>query len=356
MGHWSWLGAIAIEWVAARGGNRAVALECNRNFVDGLIRANVQLLQEVGCKASDVEIECGDAANILKRADEPDAVFLGCPSQVGLRDLGYVEGRNIAIEYRWAEGKYDRLPALAAELVRLNVDVIMTHTAQGVRAAQGATTTIPIVVATVADAVATGLIANLAHPGGNVTGLTFFDPELMAKRLEFLKAVAPLNAQVAILLNPDNPANAPVLRAMETTARVLNVGLQPFEARGPSEFESMFAAITDKQISAYVIQDDPVLINNAKAIADFALRRQLAACGFSEFAAAGGLMAYGVNFNDMFRRAATFVDKILKGAKPHDLPMEQPTRFELVVNLMTAKALGLTVPQSLVSLADEVIE
>jgi putative ABC transport system substrate-binding protein len=273
-----------------------------------------------------------------------------------LRELGYVEGRNIAIDYRWAEGRYDWLPDLAAELVRLEVDVIVTHTAQGVRAAQAATTTIPIVAATVADAVATGLIASLAHPGGNVTGLTFFDPELMAKRLELLQEVAPSNARAAILLNPDNAANGPVLKTMEITAKALKVGVDPFEVRGPGEFESTFAAIADKQIRAVVIQDDPVLITNAKAIADIALRRQLASCGFTEFVGAGGLMAYGVNFTEMFHRAAIFVDKLLKGAKPRDLPMEQPTRFELVVNLVTARALGIAVPAAILARADEVIE
>ena len=241
-------------------------------------------------------------------------------------------------------------------MVRLKVDVIVTHTAQGVRAAQGATATIPIVVATVADAVAAGLISSLSHPGGNVTGLTFFDPELMAKRLELLGEVAPANAEVAILLNPDNPANAPILRTMELTANVLKVGMQPFEVRRPGEFESTFAAIADKHIGAVVIQDDPVLITNAKAIADLALRRQLVTCGFSEFAAAGGLLAYGVNFSDMFRRAATFVDKVLRGAKPADIPVEQPTKFQLIVNLKTAKALGLNIPPTLLARADELIE
>lgn len=274
----------------------------------------------------------------------------------GLRQFGYVEGRNIVIEFRWAEGAYDRLPGLAAELVRLKVDVIVTHTAQGVRAAQSATTTIPIVVATVADAVATGLIASLAHPGGNVTGLTFLDPELMAKRLDLLTEVAPSNVEVAILLNPDNPANAPVLRTMETTATILKVGMHPFEVRGPDDFESTFEAIAEKHIGAAVIHDDPALITNAKAIAALALRWQIVACGFSEFATVGGLMAYGVDFTDMFRRAAAFVDKVLRGAKPADLPVEQPTKFQLVVNLKTAKALGLNIPPALLARADELIE
>jgi ABC-type uncharacterized transport system substrate-binding protein len=274
--------------------------------------------------------------------------------RAGLRDLGYVEGKNFVIESRFAEGNVDRLPELAAELVRGNVDVIITS-GLGVVATQHATSTIPIVMLVVSDAVATGIVASLGHPGGNITGSSFFNPEIMAKRVELLKEVAPSMTQAAVLLTPGNTGNGPVLRAMEMTAKALKVGLQPFEARGSSEYESTFAAIADKKIGAIVVHDNPILID-AKLLADFAAKQRLASVGFAEFTAAGGLVAYGVNFHDMYRRGAYFVDKILKGAKPGDLPVEQPTKFGLVINLRTAKALDLTIPSTLLARADEVIE
>jgi putative tryptophan/tyrosine transport system substrate-binding protein len=276
--------------------------------------------------------------------------------QAGLRDLGYVEGKNLVIESRFGEDKYDRLPDLAAELVRLNVDVLVTFAAPGTRAARSATSTIPIVMAVTADAVATGLIASLAHPGGNVTGTTILNPELMAKRLELLKGLVPTMTHAAVLLNPDNAANGPVRQAMEMTAKALKVGLHPFELRGPGEIESLFAAMVDGKIDALVVHDDQVLIGNAKTIATLAAKQNLPSCGFLEFATAGGLLAYGVNFVELCARAAYFVDKILKGTRPSDLPVQQPTKFQLVINLKTAKALGLTVPQTLLVAADEVIE
>jgi len=275
--------------------------------------------------------------------------------RAGLHDLGYVEGKTFVIEPRFADGNIDRLPGLAAELVRLNVDVILT-TGLGINAAQGATPTIPIVMALSGDAVATGLIASLSRPGSNITGLTYFNPELMAKRLELLKEVVPSMTQAAVLLNPDYSVNGPVLRAMEMTAKALKVGLQPFEARGSSELESAFAAIADKKIGAVVISENPTFIGNAKMLAAIAAKLRVASIGFLELTAAGGLMAYGVSFHDLYRRAAYFVDKILKGAKPGDLPVEQPTKFQLVVNLKTAKALGLAIPYGLLARADEVIE
>jgi putative ABC transport system substrate-binding protein len=241
-------------------------------------------------------------------------------------------------------------------LVQSKVDVIVTHTTQGVRAAKGATTTIPIVIATVADAVAAGLVDSLAHPGGNVTGLSFFDGELMAKRLEFFQEIAPSDREAAVLFNPDNPANALILRTMETTSKALRVDLHSFEVREPSQYEETFSAIANRKIHLAVVQDDPIFVNSAKAIAAVALRRRLATCGFGELAKAGGLLAYGVDFDAMFYRAAAFVDKLLKGASPSDLPVEQPTKFELVVNLKTAKALDLTIPPSILARADEVIE
>ncbi len=274
----------------------------------------------------------------------------------GLRDLGYVEGKNIAIEYRWAEGRYDRLPVLAAELVRLNVEVIVTHGTPGTLAAKQATKTIPIVSAVSGDPVATGLVASIRRPGGNITGLTFFNPELGAKRVELLKEAVPRITRMAVLLNPDNPVNGPVLQAMEATARLLKVELPQFGARGPKDFESAFSEMAKRRVQALAIIDDPVLIVNARGIADLAAKNRLPATGFKEFAEAGGLMAYAVNFLEMYPRAAVFVDKILKGAKPGDLPIEQSTRFELVINLKTAKALGLTIPKPVLIRADKLIE
>ena len=274
----------------------------------------------------------------------------------GLRDLGYMEGKNIAIEYRWAEGKYDRLPGLAAELVRLKVDVLVTHGTPGTHAAKSATTTIPIVMATSGDAVATGLVTGIARPGGNLTGSTFFNPEVAAKRLELLKEAVPRIRRAAVLLNPDNPVNGPVLEAIEATAKALKVEVPQFEARGPSDFDGVFLAMAKRRVEALVVIDDGMLIANARGIADLAVKKRLPSTGFKEFAEAGGLMAYAVNFLDMFRRAAVFVDKILKGAKPGDLPVEQSTRFELIINLKTAKEFGLAIPKPVLIRADTLIE
>jgi putative ABC transport system substrate-binding protein len=211
-------------------------------------------------------------------------------------------------------------------------------------------------VASYADAVAAGLIASLAHQGSNITGSTFLNPELMAKRVELLKEAVPSMTQAAVLLKPGHAVNGEILHAMETTAKALKAGLQPFEASGPSEFEDTFAAAADKQIGGVVIQDHPIFIANAKELAALTAKHRLASIGFLEWTVADGLMAYGVSFHDLFRRAAYFVDKILKGAKPGDLPVEQPTKFQLVINLKIGKALGLAIPDSLLARADEVIE
>jgi putative ABC transport system substrate-binding protein len=274
----------------------------------------------------------------------------------GLRDLGYVGGENLVIEFRWAEGQYDRLPALAGELVGLKVDLLVTYGTPGTQAAKRATTTIPIVMVVSGDAVAAGLISSLARPGGNVTGSTFISPEVTAKRLELLKEAFPRLRRVAVLLNPENPANPPILHAMELTAASLKVALQRFEVRGPSEFESAVTAMAKRRVDAVVITDDPMLIANLGELAALAVKSRLPSMGFKEFAQAGGLMAYAVNLPELFRHAAVFVDKILKGAKPADLPVERAMRFELVINLKTAKALGLTIPRSFLSRADEVIQ
>jgi len=274
----------------------------------------------------------------------------------GLRDLGYVEGKNIILEYRWAEGTYDRLPVLAAELVRLKPDLVLTHGTAGTRAGKQATTTIPIVMAVSGDAVATGLVASLAHPGGNITGSSFFNPELAAKRLELLKEVVPALTRVAVLMNPGNPVNEVSLQAMERTARSLGLELQQVNVGGPEEFNAAFSTIVKGRAGALSVFDDAMLIAQARRVADLAAKNRLPTIGFSELAEAGGLMSYGVNFPDLWRRAATYVDKILKGAKPADLPVEQPTKFEFIINLKIAKQIGLTIPQSVLYRADKVIK
>ncbi len=275
----------------------------------------------------------------------------------GLRDLGYVEGQNVAIEFRWAEGRLERLPDLAAELVRLKVDVIVAQGTPGPLAAKQATRTIPIVMAAAGDPVGAGLVASLARPGGNVTGLSLQVPELGGKRLQLLQEVVPGVSRVAVLWNAANPYPALVVRETELAARTLGVQLQSLEVRGPDDFETAFQAATRGHAGALITVDDPLTVNQRARIVDFAGKSRLPAMyGVREFVDAGGLMAYGAHVPDMWRRAATYVDKILKGAKPADLPVEQPTRFELVVNMKTAKALGLTIPQSVLIRADQVIQ
>jgi putative ABC transport system substrate-binding protein len=276
--------------------------------------------------------------------------------RLGLRDFGYTEGKNIVIEYRWAEGNYARLAELAAELVRSNVDVIVTHGTPGTRAAKGATTTMPIVMAVSGDAVVTGLVVSLPRPGGNVTGSTFFGPELSAKQIELLKEILPRITLVAALMNPDNPVIGPMLKAIETTTKSLRLGLQQFAVRGPNEFENAFSAMVQKSIEAVAIQEDGMLNANVRTAGDLAIRKRLPLVGNTEVPQAGGLLGYGVNFPEIFRRAAYFVDKILKGAKPADLPVEQPSAFDLVINMKTAKALGIQIPQSVLLRATEVIQ
>ena len=276
--------------------------------------------------------------------------------RAGLRDLGYVEGKNIVIEFRWAEGKYDRLPELAAELVRLKVDVIVTHAFTGTRAAKQATTTIPIVIADAGDPVASGLVASLARPGGNITGSVSFQSELNVKRLELLKEAFPRTKRVAVLVNQASTTLGPLLKPMEVASKSLKVALQQFAVQGPDEFDGAFTAMAKKRVDAAVIPEEPMLNANTGAIAHLAAKHRLPSIGFTKFAEAGGLMAYGVNRLELYRRSAIFVDKILKGAKPGDLPIEQATKFELVINLKTAKAIGVTIPQTILFRADKVIE
>jgi putative ABC transport system substrate-binding protein len=275
----------------------------------------------------------------------------------GLRDLGWVEGKNVSIEYRYSQGKSDRLPDLAAELVRLKVDIIVTSASTDAVAAKSATRTIPIVTASAGDPVASGLVESLARPGGNVTGLSQISPELAGKRLELLREIAPKLSSVAVLWNPQGTASPLGWKEIQAPARKLGVQLHSLEARSPDDFGKAFKDATNAHAGAIVVMPDPLFAGNLKRIAELAAKNRLPSIfHLREYADSGGLVTYGPDRTDMFRRAATYVDKILKGAKPADLPVEQPTKFELVINKKAAKALGLTIPQSLLIMADEVIE
>ena len=274
----------------------------------------------------------------------------------GLRERGYVEGKHVTIEYRWAENDYERLPALAAELVRLNVDVILTHGTPGARAAKAATTTIPIIVAVVGDALATGLVESYARPGGNVTGSTFSFPELNAKRIEMLKETLPSVKRVAVLMNATNVGNVVTFEAMARTARSVNLSVIQVFAKSAEDLEGAFTQITKAHAEAVAVYEDALFIAQAQRLAELAERQRLPSVGFRELADAGGLLAFGVNFPDVWRRAAHFADRIFKGAKAADLPMEQPAKFDTVVNLRTARALKLTIPPKVLLRAETVIE
>jgi putative tryptophan/tyrosine transport system substrate-binding protein len=277
----------------------------------------------------------------------------------GLRDLGWIEGQNISIVYRYSAGKADLLPELAADLVRLNVDIIVVSVSDDALAAHRSTKTIPIVMASVGDPVASGLVASLARPGGNITGLSQEAPELAGKRLATLKELVPALARAAVLWNPQNPSSSSTLTwmDMQVPARQLQIQLLSFEARSPSDFEKAFEGAIGAHADALVITPDPLFADNLQRLADLATRSHLPTIfHLREFVRYGGLVSYGIDRSDQFRRAATYVDKILKGAKPADLPVQQPIKFDLAVNLKTAKSLNLTVPQSLLLSADEVIE
>ncbi len=276
----------------------------------------------------------------------------------GLRDLGYVEGQNIAIESRFgAEGRPERLPALAADLVRLKVDVIVTGGPPAPVAAKQATSTIPIVFAVSGDPVAEGLVASLARPGGNITGLASISGDVVGKQVALLKEVAPRVSRVAVLQNPSNETHARILQQAEGAARALGVQLHIVPARTPPEIDAAFAAMRSQRVGSVLVLRDALFLAQRTQIAALAAKSRLPGVyGFREQAEAGGLMAYGASAPLMYRRAAAYVDKILKGAKPADLPVEQPTKFELVINMKMAKALGLTIPPSLLLRADKVIE
>ncbi len=274
------------------------------------------------------------------------------------RERGYIEGQNFVIERRWTEGRVERSPSLAAELVGRKVDLIVAVGNVNVLAAKQATSTIPIVMVYVSNPVEGGLVASLARPGGNVTGVTFVaGPEIVGKHLELLKEAVPNLSRVAVLSNPASALYAGYLRETRAAGRVLRVALQFYEVRDPNELKGAFTAMTKARAGALLVLPHPFTFANARRIADLAAKSRLPAVfAFRESVEAGGLMAYAANAPDMFRRAATYVDKIFKGAKPADLPVEQPTKFELVINLKTAKALGLTIPQSVLIRADEVIQ
>jgi putative tryptophan/tyrosine transport system substrate-binding protein len=275
----------------------------------------------------------------------------------GLRTLGYVEGRSLAIASRWAEDRYERLPDLAAELVRINVEVIVVRTTPAALAARSVTQTIPIVILSAIDPVGAGLVASLARPGGNITGLTTLAPDLSAKRVQLLKEMMPRLSRLAVLWNSANPANAAGWRQTEEAARTLGVQLQSRQVEGAKDFERAFGRIARDRPDALLIVEDALMVGHTKQIADFAIHERLPTMAGSPTAVVNGsLIGYGPNVREMARRGAYYVEKILKGAKPADLPVEQPTTFELVINLRTAKALRLTIPQSMLTRADEIIQ
>ena len=274
----------------------------------------------------------------------------------GLRQLGYEEGKNIAIHYEFAEGDYNRLPVLAAKLVNLNVDVLIAHSTPGARAAKQATSTIPIVVAAMADPVEVGLVTSIARPGGNLTGLTFFFAEICAKRVELIKEAVPAAARLGVLVNPANPSGKAALTAMQRTASSLRVELLPVDVRAVDDIAGAFAMLASRGAQALTSIEDPLLISNARYLAELATQNRLPMIGEQRAVEAGALMAYSVDRYDLWSRTAFFVDKILKGTQPANLPIEQAVKFELIINLKTAKALGLTIPLPLLARADELID
>jgi putative ABC transport system substrate-binding protein len=275
----------------------------------------------------------------------------------GLRELGYLEGRTVTIEYRYAEGKLERLPDLAAELVALEMDVIVTEGTSATLAAKNATRSVPIVMALVADAVGSGLVDSLARPGGNITGLTTLSLDLVGKHMELLKEIVPGLGRVAVLWNPTHPAHPPALKGIEMAARTLGLELQLVEARDVYELDKAFSELARTRPGALAAMSDTMLDGQQRRLAEFAAGTRLpAAYTKALFVESGGLISYGARFSDLFRRASVYVDKILKGERPTNLPVEQPTAFELILNLKTAKVLGLTVPPSLLGRAEQVIE
>jgi putative ABC transport system substrate-binding protein len=279
------------------------------------------------------------------------------PFRDGLRDLGYEEGRNILVEYRWAEGNYQRFPALVAELLALKVDVIVTAGTPASLAVKSATTSVPVVMVAVGDPVGTGLIASLARPGGNMTGLSSIAPELEGKRLELLREIVPKLSRVAVFWNPRNPFHTVALKQVRAAAPALQIEIQALPVEASEQLEGAFAAIQQAQPDALLILADRVFLHNRVPLMDFAARNRLPSVNaYRELVEAGGLMSFGPSYEDMHKRAAAYVDMILKGAHPGDLPVQQPIKFTLVINLQAAKVLGVTIPESFLVRADEVIE
>jgi putative ABC transport system substrate-binding protein len=275
----------------------------------------------------------------------------------GVRELGYVEGKNLVIEWRFADGKYERLPGLAAELVQLKVDAIVVGSTQATNAAQQATTTIPIIMGNSGDPVGSGFVKSLAHPGGNITGLSNIAVDLSPKLLEMLHSMVPKLSRVAVLMNPDNSVHTTALKNVQAAAQRTGVTILSLNARTPQEIENAFSVMAQKKAGAVIVVRDPIFNQQVRQIAELAAKNRLPTISMiREYVEAGGLMSYGTNLGDYYRRAAIYVDKILKGARPADLPVEQPTTFELFINRKTAKALGLTIPQELLLRADKVIE
>ena len=290
-------------------------------------------------------------------ASDPRRAALLVAFRQGLRDQGYIEGKNIIVEVRFAEGDYGRLRDLSAELVRLKVDVIVAYGTPSAQAARNATSSIPIVMSAVVDPVRAGLVASLGRPAGNVTGLSLMAPELIGKQMQLLKELLPEVSRVGVLWNPANTSNEPQLREAEAAAQVMKVRLQPLETREPNDIDNAFAAMTRERAGAVIVLVDGMLVDNRTRIARLAERTRLPAVyGLREHVEAGGLLFFGATPADLNRRAAVFVDKILKNAKPADLPVEQPAKFELVINMKTAKGLKMTVPQSILVRADEVVQ
>lgn len=285
-------------------------------------------------------------------APPPDISFL-----LGLQSLGYSDGKNLTIAYRFAKGQHERLPGLAAELIGLKVDVLVTVGTPAAVAAKRATSKIPIVMAIVADPVGEGLVTSLAHPAGNLTGLANLDTELSQKRLEILKEVVPGLSHVAVLWNSGNPAHKRALGESESAAKALTLRLQPLDVKGPNEFKSAFSAMTREHAGALMLLADSMFVAYRARLVDFATKDRLPSMFWTRSSVeVGGLMSYGASYADLYRRAATYVDKILKGAKPADLPVEQPTKFEFFVNLKAAKQIGLTIPPQVLARADRVIK
>jgi putative ABC transport system substrate-binding protein len=289
------------------------------------------------------------------RASAFDNILIGFPQ--GMRELGYAEGKDFTIEWRYADGAYERFPEIAADLVRLKVDVFVLGTPAAVRSVQQATSTIPIIMGYSTDPVGNGFVTSLARPGGNITGLTGSSDDTAPKQMELLATIVPNISRVGVLMNPSNPNSSPILKSAQAAAQTVRLVVIPVEARTPAEIETAFAVLVRDRAEAMMVTSDGFFNTQRQRITELALRHRLPSM-FSqrEYAEAGGLMSYGESLKEFFRRAATFVDKIIKGAKPGDLPIEQPTLFKLVINHKTADALGVTIPPQLYLFADEVIE